>query len=487
MSPPLFKDIVDMDHLYKVVNSINRGGVNISKLRQEGSVSDLKQQLSIQAQEKVRILTNILNVMDRAENKENLLNSCTQIHTWVKDNIKKLKHGSDQQLIDIMMHMSGICNRIKNHIDGGIHKAGVAGRSGRKPGYSFQSTEHPRGQGGRFGSKGGAHDLKKPLMQHQGFRTEGGKNLPSYDIVGGKRVGRGIKVVPSEPSMAAARMLGHTMQGAYARATTDPFKAGLVASSKVAEQQNRDIVARESAVKELQNPDITNVERKQILSMIEGIDARRAGARNISGQLKEQFRAGGKALVHQIPYSLMVGATEGVLRGAMERWRSNPFLAPLDIRVRPDILESGLRTAALAVKRTNTEHIGAMMDRAGKEGRTLSVEEYGQIAHLLHMPSDKKREVSRMATTLNDIRNDPNSTPEQHKSAQHMERQLNQNIEDHIVSSIAQPQHHMPYAVRRNIERATKRPNLPIYQLKPEQKQRAEDLLLQIQAKKGKK
>jgi len=187
----------------------------------------------------------------------------------------------------------------------------------------------------------------------------------------------------------------------------------------------------------------------------------------------------------QIPYSLTVGAVEGALRGLMERFRSNPYLAPIDIRVRPEILESGIRTATVALKHTNAEHIANLLDESKRTGRTLTVEEYGQIAALSKIPSNKRKEISRLATSLNDIRNDPNANENQRFTANKMERQIHQTIEDHIVSSImSAAEHHTPYAVRRQLERAKGRANLPIYNLTPGQKAHAKELLLNIKGKK---
>jgi len=251
---PLFKDLVDMSHLYKVARVVEvEKNFSLKKLYQHGSIVDLKAKIAEEATRKAKILQDIIGEIGSKDykNSDSLINSVSQIQVWVKDNIKKLSN-RDRELRDMLMHLAGLCSRIRNHlnktISNDMEKVGLIGHSGRKAGYQFKETEHPRGTGGKFSPGGiaGKVSTGKKISGHQYMTVEGGRKLPSYDIIGGRRVGRGIKVVPEEPSMATARMLGHVTRGMYERTTTDPCKAGFAAAGKVSEAQNRYIVMIES-------------------------------------------------------------------------------------------------------------------------------------------------------------------------------------------------------------------------------------------------
>lgn len=488
---PKFRSMVDIGLLYKRVEQ-GEEHHRLVKLMQNCNLTTIERRIMSEAMEKTHILQEIIIGISKGEfTKDDAENVLPPMIMWAKENIRKATESkAKKSIIRIKKLARNLLNRFK-HIDK-LAKAGKSGRSGRQKGYRFDPTKHPRGSGGKFKSKGqaGATGKVGPRV------TETGKQLPSYDIVGGERVGRGIQRVPKRFGPAAARIAGHAVSGAFSRATGEPVKAASMATKQVRSKHRREKAIKEALHRELQSPKTSASEKKKIINTLKEMGTRRKRTTGrpklttIGGTL-EQLKAGAAAGTKSLPYSLTVGVVQGALKGLVERFRTHPILAPLDIRIRPDIMESGLRTVVAHLKDKRIERVFEIVNSAKDAGRILSVEEYGQITSLLKLSPKERKSIVSMAEGLNDITERPNPSPQDLINAVRIERQIDESIGDYLAGPVkakleaAQP--YTPAPAKRQVARTKAKANIPAVELTPEKIARAEELMIRMKSKKGDK
>jgi hypothetical protein len=202
--------------------------------------------------------------------------------------------------------------------------------------------------------------------------------------------------------------------------------------------------------------------------------------------MMDRLGAASKAGIKSLPYAVAVGATQGALKGLMERFRTHPYLAPLDVRVRPDILESGLRTAVASLKDKGIERIEEITELAESERRPIKLEEYREITSLAKLPKTERKAVLEMAEGLETLRGRPESMPD----VERIERQIDGIIANHLADTvkeeIARSKPFVPAPAKRQIARTKAKADLPAYEIGPKEKSEAERLLLEIKRKKQK-
>jgi len=487
-----FKSMVDIDLLYDVVKN-DKEKKRMRKLLQESTLITNDRRILDEAYTKMSELQSMLKQMSTGKlDDDEISNVVPGIISWANDNVVK---SSDKKIKGILLKIKVTAKGILSKSNfKKLEKAGAKGRSGRQKGYAFNSTKHPRGPAGKFRSKGQAGSGKKG----QEYRvTETGKTLPHYDIVEGKRVGRGIKRVPERFTPAVARIAGHVVSSAVERATGEPIKAGQMAASRVRSKHRREIGIREALKRELASPKTPPKEKKKIIQTLNEMERRRERSTGRSkpttiGRVSEQLSEGLKVGAKSLPYSLTVGAVQGALRGLVERFRTNPMLAPLDIRVRPDILESGLRAGVAALGHRNIERANEMVESAREAGRVLSPEEYGQVAYLLKLPKAERQSIMQMADGLTQITGKGRLTSEDIKHISRIENQLDDAIGDYLVEDvtreISRSMSSESHATRRQLKRTKGKADIPAVKLTPENVGRAEELYVKLKGKKkGKK
>jgi DNA polymerase III delta prime subunit len=172
----------------------------------------------------------------------------------------------------------------------------------------------------------------------------------------------------------------------------------------------------------------------------------------------------------------------------MERFRTNPYLAPIDIRVRPDILESGLRTAVKTMSGKDISYAIKVLRDAQANYRTIGVEEYAQLSASAGTSRDEHKSIMRMAEAVNNIRSSRNSAFDDMLQAQKMENQIHEMMGDAIARKIEQGVKEgkiseKPYetsAAGRHKKRMAKVPMLPFYNIGERDKKSVEEIMRRI-------
>lgn len=450
----------------------------MKKIVAHSDLTDLDRNLSKEVFQKINLLKHaVVGMANGKFTKDDANNIIVPIMQWIKVNMKKTGNIKIiKSLKNLYLFAYSAMNK-SEEIDK-LAKVGLPGRSGRKPGYKFEEHEHSRGPGGKFAPKASGD---RPYHPAEHIRTGSGKRLPSYRIEEGKRVGRGITSVPSDFTPAAVRMLGHIGTGMTEQAISEPVASAQRASSEVRSRQSREIAQAEALRSMISDPSTPSSVKAKAISSLENIKRRRHDRTGTSkeptpvGRLGERVGAGVKAYVKELPYSLTVGAVQGALRGMVERFRTNPILAPLDIRVRPDILNAGLRTAVSTLKGKKIDRITEIVNRANKEGRHLSVEEYGHISSLSGMSSSEKNRVRNIAEGIENS-NDPDEQAR-------LEGALDDLIGTHMARSTVKSPKYIPAPKLKARERASGKADLPVYNFGSKHKQIAEQKLKQLGGK----
>jgi hypothetical protein len=273
---------------------------------------------------------------------------------------------------------------------------------------------------------------------------------------------------------------------AYQRAVGDPIEAVRSAAGKVASGQARVSGILESMYRDLNNPKIPMNSKKKIMESIRSIKAKHGikDDQSVMRSFAEQAAAGLKAGAKALPYALAIGSVEGALKILMEKFRTNPYLAPIDIRVRPDILESGLRTAVKTMGGKDISYALNVLRDAQENYRTISVEEYAQLSASTGTTHDEHKSIMRMAEAMNDIRSNRKQSFDDILSAQKMENQIHeimgdaisrkieQGMKDHVGS---QKPHETSAAVKHG-KRMAKVPMLPYYNIGEKDKKAVEEI-----------
>ena len=487
---PKFKSLVDLDLLYDIAKN-NKERSNVKKLLQESDLITTDRRIMEEAHTKLNELHRIVKDMSAGKLDYDVMeNVVPEMISWADENVVKTRNKNIWKILKKMKYMA---KSIMSRGDvGKMEKAGIPGRSGRQKGYRFDATKHPRDESGQFKPKGKSGKGKKG----QEYRvTETGRLLPHYDIVEGKRVGRGIQRVPERFTPAMARIGGHIVSSAIERATGEPIKAGQMAASRVRSKHKRELGVREALQRELASPKTSAKDKKKIVHTLETMERRRfkstgrAKPTNI-GRIQEQLKEGLKAGAKSMPYSLTVGAIQGALRGLVERFRTHPVLAPLDIRVRPDILESGLRAGVAALQHRNIDRVREMTESAKESGRLLSPEEYGQIASLLKLPKNERNSIVTMAQGLASIAEKARLDQGDMENIYRIEQQLDEAIGDYMAADIVREiKRNLPSAANRQIKRTKAKADIPSVEITSKDKGRAKELYEKLKSKreKGKK
>jgi hypothetical protein len=195
--------------------------------------------------------------------------------------------------------------------------------------------------------------------------------------------------------------------------------------------------------------------------------------------------------MRQLPYSVPVGATVGLSRALNEKLRTIPALAPLDIRIRPDIMESGMRTAVAVLRHRGIERIQELANNAKAAGRPLTTEEYSSIADIAKLPPHTKTSIVTMSDALNDLNEQRNKyknsgmrVPDEIINEMNL---LEQSIDNVIGRDIARANIPGPQSVPkdRQLKISAAKAGLPIYKPNKAAVERANALLSQMKGKKG--
>lgn len=479
-----FDSSIDMKFLLESSGywSIEKG---IKKLTAHSDLTDLDKTLSQEVLVKVNQIKHIVLGLSNGDvTGEQAKNIIVPTITWIKINMARTPNEKiKKHLKELYLMAYSTLNKLEEV--GKLAKVGLPGRSGRKAGYKFEETKHPRGGGGKFSSKPSSGAAGVPIGRH--VRTSTGRALPSYEIVGGKRVGRGVTDVPSELGPATTRILGHIGSGMAEQALGEPIKAAQMASAAIRGKQARDSAQVEALRQMVHDPRTPDSLKAKAISSLANIRNRRMKETGSmkdptsSSMFSQRVRAGVSGYAKEIPYSLTVGAIQGALRGMVERFRTNPILAPLDIRVRPDILNSGLRTGMAHLKGKGIERVQDIVARAKSENRPVSVEEYGQISSLLGMTPAERASVVRLATGLEAAYRAPSS--ESIHQAITIESRLDDLVGHYLANQVKLP-HHIPAPALRQTERTKSKANLPVYGFTSKHKEEAQRRLDQLKGKK---